>query len=87
MASETKRTQVQLNNDWQDLCAIFEDIADVDVTIQAKKSYRSQIIFGGDTPPGPDDGALELTEGQSVRGSASHIWAKGGGFLVVHVEG
>ena len=87
MASETKRTSFALTASWQDLCVTFTDIVGVDVTIQAKNSYRSLIIFGGASPPSDTDASLELVAGQSVRGSSDHIWVKGGGALTVHVEG
>lgn len=90
MASETKRTPVVLSNEWQDLCnpSIFDDIANQDIFIQLQSSLSARVIFGGSEAPDGADASLELLQwGQAVRGNADHIWVKGTGILVVHVEG
>lgn len=87
MTSETKRQTIEVDGEWQDLCAIFTDMVDSDVTLQIQESYKTAVIFGGSAAPSVADSGLLLSHGQTVRGSADHIWVKGAGTVVVHAEG
>lgn len=89
MASETKRTPVQMTSTWQDICALagFTDIASQPVTLQVDTGYATaEVIFGGATPPVASNSGIALSDKQAIRGTAANIWVRGNGRLKVHKE-
>ena len=86
MNSETKRTSIVLSATWQDIVATFSDVANADIVVQSKGTTAA-VIFGGASAPSGGDTSFGLSPGQMVRGNAEHVWVKGVGSVVVHVEG
>lgn len=83
---------VTLTNEWQDLTEIYDNIADVKITVQAKFVETCYVFSGtsfpndGDAPDNAiSDGSL-LRSGQAITGSASNWFVKGKGKISVFVE-
>lgn len=76
-----------LTGAWQDICVTtgYTAIAGSVATVQAKGNGLVSIYFGGASAPGADDG-VQLSRGQGVTGTSTHIWVKGEGRVAVLQE-
>lgn len=67
---------------WTNLVAAYSAAANVDVQVQNKGGYATEIVWGGADPGASGSGEI-LNPGDAYRGNAAAIWVRGLGSVVV----